>query len=191
MSSCVKIWFIPNARGGAALPRLVHCWVKGSTFGQKGALFALCHCLCRRKSKVQPPPRRCNMALCHYCARQNCASRNFAWHSSGTVKCCTFLAEVAPSIFCGTGSGTAQKVHLFGQKWRLCPKRVGVRAEQGGCYPWGSVFVISLFFRNVKVWFLGARGAPASLQLTEFQPRFSICSVQALRACTEKTEKRD
>ena len=43
----------------------------------------------------------------------------------------------------------------------------------------------------VKTWFLGARGAPASWQLTEFQPRFSIFSVQALRACTEKIEKRD
>ena len=40
-------------------------------------------------------------------------------------------------------------------------------------------------WKNEK-WFLGARGAPASSQLTEFQPRFSIFSVQARSACTEK-----
>ena len=53
-------------------------------FWPKRVHFLRCAIACAAKT------RRCNMALCHFCARQDCTTRNFAWHSVGTE-------EVAPS----------------------------------------------------------------------------------------------
>ena len=103
---------------------IVLLFAKVPQIGQKGPQFHPCSYQCRQKIKIRNPTRRSAISLCHDTHRARRAKRAAPYVCRSTAKSCAFLSDVAPSIFVGTGSVTAQKLRLFCPELRLSPARV-------------------------------------------------------------------